>query len=144
MNAIDILIYLIKKYEGCKLTAYRCPAGIWTIGYGCTGKDIIEGITWTQKQADENLIRYCEHYISSALAASPILKSQSQYKIAAIADFIYNEGIGHYIKSTLKTYVDSANWLKAQEEILKWNKGGGKILPGLVTRRKEESFDLNL
>jgi GH24 family phage-related lysozyme (muramidase) len=51
MTALEILTKLIKDSEGCKLTAYQCPAGVWTVGYGCTGADIKKGLTWTQAQA---------------------------------------------------------------------------------------------
>jgi lysozyme len=51
MSALEILIKLIKDSEGCKLKAYKCPAGIWTIGYGQT-KGVKEGMVWTQQQAD--------------------------------------------------------------------------------------------
>ncbi len=139
-TARDILCDLIKRYEGCRLQAYEdCGKGIYTIGYGVTGKDIIKGLVWTQQQADEALINLSENTIITALQSSPILKSQSESKKAAIADFIYNCGLGNYNSSTLKKKIDSARWDEAIIEIKKWNKGGGKVLQGLVTRRQKEA-----
>lgn len=139
------LITLIKKYEGCHkrqadgtLVAYKCPAGVWTIGWGSTGRYIREGTVWTQEKADERLEKDAQAAIDSALKASPILVGKDA-KLAAIADFIYNLGIGNYQSSTLKKRVDAGNWLEAVSEIKRWNKAGGKVLPGLVKRREDEA-----
>lgn len=101
MSALELLIKLIKESEGCKLTSYKCPAGIWTIGYGQT-KGIKEGMTWTQNQADEDLIKTALQVLNQAIKASPILATVNMEKQAAIADFVYNLGIGSYTSSTLK------------------------------------------
>ena len=113
------LLTLIKKYEGCHkrqpdgtLIAYKCPAGVWTIGWGSTGRYIREGTVWTQEKADERLEKDAQAAIDSALKASPILAGKDA-KLAAIADFIYNLGIGNYQSSTLKKRVDAGNWLEA-------------------------------
>jgi lysozyme len=138
-TSYELLARLIKEFEGCKLHSYLCPAGVWTIGYGVTGKDIIKGTVWTQEQADNALDRLVKDRVLQAITASPILKSQSPGKIAAIADFIYNCGLGNYNSSTLKTKVDAARWVEAVNEIHRWNKGGGKVLSGLVRRRSAEA-----
>jgi lysozyme len=139
MTALEILTKLIKDSEGCKLTAYQCPAGVWTVGYGCTGADIKKGLTWTQAQAEAELDILAHDVIRQAGKASPNLILASPSKNAAIADFIYNLGISNYSKSTLKKYVDQNNWLAASGEITKWNKAGGVALKGLTVRRKKES-----
>ena len=138
MSGLEILINLIKESEGCKLKAYKCPAGIWTIGYGQT-KGIKEGMVWTQNQADEDLFETAWEVLNQALTTSPVLKSATSQRQAAIADFIYNLGIGNYKASTLKKYVDKENWASAYTEIKKWNKGGGKVLKGLIIRREKEA-----
>jgi len=138
MSALEILIKLIKDSEGCKLKAYKCPAGIWTIGYGQT-KGIKEGMTWTQNQADEDLVKTALEVLNRAIKYSPILATANMEKQAAIADFIYNLGIGNYAKSTLKKKVDAGDWLAASSEIKKWDKAAGKILKGLTVRRAKEA-----
>ena len=60
-------------------------------------------------------------------------------KQAAIADFIYNLGVGNYAKSTLKKKVDAGDWLAASSEIKKWDKAAGKVLKGLTVRRAKEA-----
>lgn len=139
------LLTLIKKYEGCHkrqadgtLIAYKCPAGVWTIGWGSTGRYIREGTVWAQEKADERLEKDAQAAIDSALKASPILAGKDA-KLAAIADFIYNLGIGNYQSSTLKKRVDAGNWLEAVSEIKRWNKAGGKVLAGLTARREDEA-----
>jgi len=136
---MDILLDIIKKYEGCRLKAYRCPAGVWTIGYGHTGRNITENTKpITQAQADTYLEDDAAYAIQAAIAYSPIL-SKYPTKRQAIADFIFNLGIGNYIKSTLKKRVDSGDWANAVIEIKRWNKSKGKVLLGLVKRRAEEA-----
>ena len=138
MTTVEVLTRLIKEFEGCKLEAYKCPAGIWTIGYGQT-KGIKEGMTWTQQQAEENLLKTCMETITEVINASPILEFESINKQAAIADFVYNLGITNYNKSKLKLRVNQKNWISAITEIKKWNKSNGDILPGLVKRRQCEA-----
>jgi lysozyme len=138
MSALEILIKIIKDSEGCKLKAYKCPAGIWTIGYGQT-KDIKEGMVWTQQQANEDLVKTALEVLNRTIKYSPILATANIEKLAAIADFIYNLGVGNYAKSTLKKQVDAGNWLAASSEIKKWNKAGGKVLKGLTIRRNKEA-----
>ena len=139
------LLELIKKYEGChkrmadgRLVAYKCPAGVWTVGWGSTGRYIKEGTIWTQEKADERLEKDAQAAIDAALKASPILQGK-EYKLAAIADFIYNLGIGNYQSSTLKKRVDTGDWISAVSEIKRWNKAGGKVLAGLTARREDEA-----
>lgn len=138
MSALEILIKLIKDSEGCKLKAYKCPADIWTIGYGQT-KGINEGMVWTQQQADEDIIKTALQALNEAIKASPILATANMEKQAAIADFVYNLGITNYNKSTLKLRIDKGNWVSASTEIKKWNKSNGIILNGLVKRRQLEA-----
>lgn len=139
MSDFKVLAQLIKDSEGCKLSAYQCPAGVWTIGWGCTGADIKKGLVWTQEQADAELDILALDALRKALKASPSLVLASANKVIAIADFIYNLGIGNYSKSTLKKYVDQSNWLAAAGEIKKWDKAGGVTLKGLTIRRKKEA-----
>ncbi len=138
MDALDILLPLIRKSEGCKLKSYQCPAGIWTIGYGSTGKNIIKGLEWSQSQADISLINRATQSINEALRVSPILIPHPN-KTAAIADLIFNLGLGGYVGHSLKPFVDKGDWVKAASEIQLFCRAGGKILAGLQTRRMAEA-----
>jgi lysozyme len=137
-EAKRLLVELIKEAEGCKLKAYRCPAHVLTIGYGQT-KGVKEGMVWTQEQAEADLQVTAQEVLERALKASPTLNDASPERQAAIADFIYNCGERNYKKSTLKKYVDQELWEHARMEIVKWNQGGGHVLPGLVKRRAKEA-----
>lgn len=139
MTALDKLIPLIKEFEGCKLAAYRDPVGIWTCGWGCTGSGITKGVKWTQEKADKELEIRARAALDDALKASPVLTNELVNRQAAIADFIYNVGLGAYRKSTLKKYVDQMQWQHAKMELLKWNHAGGKVLLGLTKRRQKEA-----
>ena len=139
MSALEIVLKLIRDSESCKLTAYQCPAGVWTVGWGFTGTDIKKGVCWTQEKADECLLVTAMSVLDRAVKYSPILATANIEKLAAIADFIYNLGVGNYAKSTLKKQVDAGNWLAASSEIKKWDKAGGKVLKGLTIRRNKEA-----
>jgi lysozyme len=138
MSALELLIKLIKESEGCKLKAYKDCIGVVTIGWGQT-KGIKEGMVWTQNQADEDLIKTALEVLNQTIKASPILATVNMEKQAAIADFVYNLGIGSYTSSTLKKKVDVGDWISAAVEIKRWDKAGGKVLKGLTIRRNKEA-----
>ena len=124
-NGID----LIKKFEGCKLTAYKCPAGVWTIGYGHTS-GVKEGQTITQQQADNFLIldlKVFENHVNNL----KLPLNQAQFD--ALVSFTYNCG-----PSNLKTLVKNRSLEQIAEALLLYNKAGGVTLQGLVKRRKAE------
>ena len=132
---------MLKQFEGCKLTAYKCPAGIWTIGYGHTsaaGAPIVEpGMKITQAQAEiilkADLVRFEQPV--EALLKQPV--TQAQFDV--LVDFAYNAGVGALKTSTLLKKVNAADLDAVPGELMKWTKGGGKVLPGLVRRRQAES-----
>ena len=125
---------LIKKYEGCRLTAYKCPAGIWTIGYGTTvypnGQPVKRGDKCTQAEADSLLEWYIKNKIQ---LPSGINKNQT----AALQSLIYNIGQGAFDRSSLKKAIVAKDW-KAVWKNWDWVTGGGKFLNGLAKRRAEE------
>jgi len=135
ITSLEILINLIKEFEGCKLKAYKCPAGVWTVGFGATGKEINKDTVWTQEQADESLHDRALDALHEAIRLSPILLHETIERQAAIADFIYNCGGGNYRASTLKKRVDAGDWNSAKKEIMRWDKVKGKPLAGLTRRR---------
>lgn len=129
-------IALIKSFEGLKLKAYKCPAGIWTIGYGHT-KGVKEGQVITEDQADKFLT---EDLFDAEMAVNEQSLSLTQNQFDALVSFTYNLGSGNFQKSTLlKKTKANANDPTIKEEFAKWNKAGGVVLSGLTRRRAAES-----
>jgi lysozyme len=131
---------LIKKYEGCRLKAYKCPAGIWTIGYGHTG-NVKEGQVITQTQADELFDKDIQRFVDGVNRIVKVEINQNQFD--ALVSFAYNCGLGALEKSTLLKHVNTKLFDLAAIEFAKWNKGGGKVLTGLVRRRADEQALFN-
>ena len=126
---------LIKHFEGLYLKAYKCPAGVWTIGYGHTAK-VYEGMEITQDQAEEILMKDMEKY--EKFVNDLIIVPLSQNQFDALASFTFNCGGGALERSTLRKLLNQKNYDAVPSELLKWNKGGGKVLAGLTRRRKAE------
>ena len=126
---------LIKQFEGCRLKAYTDSVGVWTIGWGHTGKNVHPGMIITQAQADAILI----HDLASceALVSPLITITLSDEQMGAIIDFAYNLGVGDLAKSTLLKKIKSSD-PTASDEFLRWNRAGGRILKGLSDRRAAE------
>ena len=128
-------IDLIKKFEGCRLEAYKCPAGIWTIGYGHT-KGVQNGQKITQAQAEEFLIEDLKVYEKAVESCVKVPLSQNQFD--ALVSFCYNCGGEALRTSTLLRLLNEGKYSEAGEQFLRWNKAGGKVLVGLTRRREEE------
>jgi lysozyme len=134
----SILLPLVKRFEGCRLESYQDTAGVWTIGYGHTGLEVVKGVVWTQERADAQLdVDLTEHY-SQLLEVSPSVGTASPARQAALTDFVYNLGIGTYEHSTLRSAVDMGAWLSVIRNLALWVHSGGKVEPGLVKRRQAE------
>lgn len=135
---------LIKKWEGCRLEAYRCPADVPTIGYGATrlaNRAVRMGDTITQQEADEMLLHEVENlFAPGVFALLPLAKKWRGEQTAAIISFTYNVGLGALEESTLrKRLLAGEDATKVViEELPRWNKAGSKVLEGLVNRRKDE------
>lgn len=126
-------INLIKKYEGCHLTAYRCPSGVRTIGYGHTA-DVFLGQTITQADADRLLAKDLEKYEGYVNKYDETYHfTQNQFD--ALVSFTFNCGAGN-----LKKLLDDGHRTiyEISDALPNYNKGGGKVLNGLVKRRAEE------
>ena len=137
---------MLKQFEGCKLKAYRCPAGILTIGYGHTSAAgapaVTDGMTITQKQADDILSRDLVKYETAV--QNMLQQPLTQHQIDVLVDFAYNAGVGALEKSTLLKKVNAAQFSDVPTELMKWTKGkipgkGMQVLPGLLRRRQAES-----
>lgn len=122
-------IDLIKSFEGCRLTAYKCPAGVWTIGYGHTA-GVKSGQIITQEQADAYLASDLEKY-ERYVEETGLQLNQNQFD--ALVSFAYNCGNGN-----LKTLIRNRSLEQIAEALLLYNKANGKVLSGLTRRRKAE------
>ena len=126
-------VSLIKSFEGCRLKSYKCPAGVWTIGFGHTA-GVKEGDTITQEQADEYLRNDLAKYEKAVMNYDGIYHfNQNQFD--ALVSFTYNCGAGN-----LKNLTQSGKRTIAQisEKLLLYNKAGGVTLLGLQRRRAAE------
>lgn len=126
-------VSLIKQFEGCRLTAYKCPAGVWTIGYGHTA-GVKQGEVITQQTADDYLRNDLTTYENAVLKYDNIYHfNQNQFD--ALVSFTYNCGSGN-----LKSLTQSGKRTIAQigEKLLLYNKAGGVVLRGLQHRRAAE------
>jgi lysozyme len=131
------LLALIRKYEGLRLEAYLCPAGVPTIGYGQTGADVQLGVVWTLEQAEARLRIAAEGCIGEVCGLCPQIAGDMG-KTVALADFVYNLGRSRLAGSTLLRLIKKGNYPAAANEFPKWVRCGAKKLPGLVARRAEE------
>lgn len=134
-------VNLIKEFEGFRARAYKCPAGVWTIGYGTTaaafvGLDPKEGMKITEAEA-EKYLHTALHKFSSAIAES-IRKPINDNEFGAFLSLAYNIGSGAFKKSSALRYFNAGDKAKAADAILLWNKAGGKTLSGLTRRRAAE------
>lgn len=134
MNTSQAGINLIKQFEGCRLTAYKCPAGVWTIGVGHTGKvdgkAVCAGMQISQAKADEvlkNDLKRFENYVT----ATKLKLNQNQFD--ALVSFTFNCGSG-----CLQSLVKNRTLSQVGDALLLYNKAGGKVLAGLTRRRQAE------
>lgn len=122
-------IELIKSFEGCHLTSYQCPSGVWTIGYGHTA-GVCKGMSITQAKADEylkaDLAKFEKYVINTGLKLN-----QNQFD--ALVSFTYNCGNGN-----LKKLINGRSLEQIGDAMLLYNKSRGKVLSGLVRRRQSE------
>jgi lysozyme len=127
---------LVKRFEGRKLVAYKCPAGIWTIGYGQTGPDIVQGVAWTIRQAEERLETALARFAKAVDELVTVELTDNQR--AALISFAYNIGAGNLKSSTLLSLLNQGMAAEAAEQFPRWNKANGRVLAGLVARRDAE------
>jgi len=145
---LELAAALCKQFEGFRSRPYLCPAGVATIGFGSTyyadkRKVTLEDPPMSQEEAHALLMIELEHtYLPGVLRNCPILATDER-KCNAIVDFAYNLGVGRVQTSTLKRKINAQDWEGAQEQLMLWTKGGGKVLPGLLKRRKAECLLLN-
>ncbi len=131
-NGID----LIKNFEGLSLKAYKCPAGVLTIGYGHTGKDVFKEQKITEKEAENLLIKDLIIHANNVNNLINVPLTQNQFD--AIISFEYNIGINAFKNSTLLKLLNKKRYLEASNEFDKWIYCNKMKSKGLINRRKKE------
>ena len=134
-------IDLIKKFEGLRLEAYKCPAGVWTIGYGTTGRAGVgikpaAGMIITEAEAEWYLEQAVAKFAAGveAVITAPV----DENEFASMTSLAYNIGLSGFRKSSALRHFNAGDKAKAAAAIKLWNKAGGKVLTGLVRRREAE------
>lgn len=136
-SATSIAISLIQKWEGCRLLAYRpLPTDKWTVGWGATGPDITEGTRWTQEQADADLANRVSLLVSEV--SNLITYGVFSYELGACVSLAYNIGVDAFKDSTLLKMLNKGDLEGAAEQFPRWDRSGGKVVPGLLNRREDE------
>lgn len=128
-----------KAKHGVEITAipYICPAGFWTIGYGHLCDPRHPPVT--EAEADVYLSSDLRTALAATLRYCPVLAIEPEGRLAAIVDFTFNLGAGRLQTSTLRRRVNQRDWQLATRELRRWIYGGGRPLPGLISRRNHEA-----
>ena len=133
-------INLICSFEGLKLKAYDDGVGVWTIGFGTTiypnGIKVKKGDTCTEAQAKAYMAHDLKKFESAVNSAVTVLINQNQFD--AMVSLAYNIGTSAFKNSTLVKKLNESNYKSAAAQFNVWNKGGGKVMQGLVSRRAVE------
>ena len=127
---------LIISFEGIRLQAYKCPAGVWTIGVGSTQPPVNPGEEITKKEAMDRFDHDLSKFEKAVDKLVTVPLTQNQFD--ALVSFTFNVGEGALAKSTLLKKLNAGDYDAGPAELMKWTKGGGKELPGLVRRRRAE------
>ena len=134
---------VIARFEGFRSRPYMCSAGVWTVGLGSTryldGQPVRPtDPPITREHAYALAIEQLRRdYLPAVLRLCPGIDNYD--RLAGVLSFTYNCGVGALRASTLRRRINAGDWLGAQVEMRKWVRGGGGILPGLVTRRAVEA-----
>lgn len=130
-------IALIKRFEGLSLRTYKCPAGIWTQGFGHTGPDVEPGEQINEREAEQlligDLLKF-EHGVEAALGETPT----SENEFSAMVALAFNIGLGNFRKSSVLKFHKQGKKILAANAFLLWIKANGKPLTGLIRRRNAE------
>ena len=134
-------LHLTEQFESCRLVAYRDIKGIWTIGWGHTGADVVPGLTWTQDQADAALQQDIQW--AARVVNRNVTVDLTQHEFDARVDFVFNVGSGNFHGSTMLRLLNAGDYHGASEEFEKWDKSGGQVVVGLLRRRLAEEAEFN-
>lgn len=128
---------LVKKFEGCRLEAYQCAAGVWTCGYGST-RGVQKGDVWTQEKAETMLIDELEEYGSYVSDMVQVPLHQCQYD--SLTSWTFNLGPTNLQSSSLLRVINERKYEEVPYQIKRWNKVSGQVNDGLIRRREAEAL----
>jgi lysozyme len=137
VRANDAGVAIIKEFEGVRLEAYKCPADVWTIGYGHTGPEVRKGLKISLEVAGamlESDLQKFEDGATKLIGSAPTTPNQ----FSAMVSLAFNIGLGNLAKSSVLRHHKAGNHKLAAESFLLWNKAKGTVLPGLTRRRMKE------
>lgn len=129
-------VAFVRRREKVCYAAYQDGGGVWTIGVGHTGPEVVRGLTWTDEEVDLALqedLRECEEGIEDYCFV-PL--TQTQYD--ALVSFIFNEGVEKFRTSTLLKLLNVRNYAGVAGQFARWKYDNGKIVQGLINRRAFE------
>jgi len=135
MHTSETGLALIRQFEGLRLLAYKCAAGVWTVGYGSTA-GVKPGQSITKERAEELLREDVARFEAHVRRLVRVSITQGQFD--ALVAFAFNVGHGALERSTLLRLLNDGKYDEAALQFNRWVKGGGKDLPGLVRRRAAE------
>lgn len=140
---LSIAAELCRRFEGFSSKPYICPAGYPTIGYGTVYKPGGEKVTMqdmpiSQALAEEWLVHELRHTYAPGVVRLCPASVGNERLFNALVDFCYNLGVGRLQSSTLRRKVNAGDMDGAKEQLMRWVRGGGRVLPGLVKRRAAE------
>lgn len=130
---------LTEQFEGCSLTAYQDQGGIWTIGYGHTGADVVQCLTITLEEAQDLLSVDVQK--AAAFVNGSVITQLSQCEFDALVDFVFNLGIGAFQSSTLLRDLNAGDMTVAAGQFDLWDHCGGAVVAGLLRRRQAETAE---
>jgi lysozyme len=128
---------LLEQFEALRLNAYRDVRGVWTIGYGHTGPEVIPGLTWSEQQATQSLEEDVMWGSKAVHDLVTVILNQNQFN--ALVTFTFNVGANALRTSTLLHLLNSGDYNGAALQFGKWIYAGPNISSGLVNRRKAEA-----
>lgn len=132
---------LTKSFEGLRLEAYQDCAGVWTIGYGHAGPGVAEGMTVNDAEAE--VLLHVDILDAVACVNREVMAAISQSQFDAMVDFCFNAGRRNFMQSTLLRKVNLGDFAGAESQFGLWVHAGGKVVAGLVRRRKAEAEMFN-
>lgn len=142
-DPIEVAAALCRRFEGFYPRPYLCPAGVPTIGYGATFYEDGTRVTLrdpeiTRERAEALLLCHVrQRFMPAVLLLCPGV--DNPYRLAALIDFAFNLGAGNLRASTLRRTVNAGLWAAVPAQLMRWNKAGGRVLPGLTARRQAEA-----
>jgi lysozyme len=133
-------LHLTERFEGCRLVAYPDPGSggnPWTIGYGHTGPEVVEGLEITQEQAEQCLAQDIKQAEANVNAVVHVELTQEEFD--ALVDFAFNCGCRNLDSSTLMKKLNAGDYEGASQEFIKWDMAAGHHMAGLLKRREAEA-----